>query len=390
MRMAGDAIRLAGDMTVAARRIGGSNEERNRFEHLALAFSDELEHELSANSIALQQHLAIEAFLDREDESTGSPDCERLLGNSATAMIAGLCDEFQMTLCALLHPTLRRWFEFAQFIEQVLYPQEIVELVFPDDLTLAVWARHAAVTDESTNGEISESWLARALGQFIPPQRVDLRTRPASRVWRRLMVQRGRELGIDLGFLADDDDLPSSVAAEFRVSLIVLLAIGQFAPCNSDDETRDLESAAAWRRSLESTEQCEQVIPPQSTPEIENTAGDVRSFADIFGVTIDENQKELSRRGQSPTSKFPTKGNCIEWQLAKRLLSAQETGTTVAELQKEWAEIGGKEAPSPRTIANKISTINRLMELIGLVAVRELHNGPWIIQSITPLSRSPD
>src|SRR5437660_323556 len=72
--IADTAILLAEDMTVTARQIGTSNDERNHLERLAVVFGQQLEQELSASAIALRQDIAIGAFLDREDESPGSPD----------------------------------------------------------------------------------------------------------------------------------------------------------------------------------------------------------------------------------------------------------------------------------------------------------------------------
>jgi len=389
--MADAAIRLAGDMTVAARRIGVSNEERNHFEYIAVALCQQLEEELSGSTIALQQSMAIEAFLDREDESAGSPDSERILGHSATAMIVAISEEFQTGLGASLHSPLRQWFESAQFIEQLLYPKEIVELAFPDNLLLAVWAPEITSADESINSNCSKSWIGGALGRFIPPQHVNLRSSPASRIWRMLTIQRGRELGIKgLESLEKDGDFISRESAVERVFRAVLATADErFAASDPTDKTPDWESTEERNSSAAASQKCEQTVG-RSTSEAPSTAREAPCFAYVFGVTIDENKQELSRRGQKNIAKFPRKGNCIEWQLAKWLISAKQKGMTVGELQDEWPEFGGKKSPSPRTIANMITAVNRLFELIGLEAIREMHNGPWIITSITSPSRTPD
>jgi len=294
MRMAGTAIRLTGDMTIAARRIGNSNEERNYFEHLALAFSHQLEHELSATSIALRQNLAIEAFLDREDESTGSPDSERVLGHSATAMIVAVCEEFRMSLSASMQSLHRQWFEFAQFIEELLYPKAIVKLVFPDDLSQAVWATGNAASDGPINGECSDSWISGALGIFIPPHDVDLRSSPASRIWRMLTIQRGRELGIKgLESLEKDGDFISRESAVERVFRAVLAtAVERFAASDPTDKTPDWESMEERDASAAAFQKGEQTAG-RSTSEAPSTAREAPCFADVFGVTIDETNKSF-------------------------------------------------------------------------------------------------
>jgi hypothetical protein len=172
------ALQLAGDLVLAAREIGADLDERNYFESLAARLEDQLRLELSPSTMMCRHYQAIQIHWSCEDidEASRSPFLERMLGRWATAMIVASCAEFRMALCLSLATVQRHWFELGEFVEQSLSPVALVDMAFPDDPTLVAWGAADVARNGTVNGELSRNWLCAALGRYVPPQDVNLRT----------------------------------------------------------------------------------------------------------------------------------------------------------------------------------------------------------------------
>jgi hypothetical protein len=208
-----------------------------------------------------------------------------------------------------------------------------------------------------------------------------------------LTFRRALELGIDgLEFLHDEREPMNREVAVERCFEAFFAAIEE--PCPTTDvvsgrqdlSLRGVETAA----TLGDRQEPSSTIFEPPTDRNNGSAIGYRTFAEAYDLVIDENKKMISRAGQNSEAAFPRNDRCLEWQLAKALLNAGTVGTTVPVMQERWADFGGLGVPQKGTIANRISAVNRRLELIGLAAARDEHNGPWIIVPITTATRISD
>ncbi|HEX5102633.1 MAG TPA: hypothetical protein VFV87_02405, partial [Pirellulaceae bacterium] len=358
------ALRTAGDLCAVVRRIGASAEERYELEALAVRFLLDIRRELAPTTIRSRRECAIRLVMDDgDDELQGSPFDERSIGNLAIAMVDAICAEFLIVLSAALPTEFLAWLDIALHLQTTLYPQYLVELVFPESSQL-VYSPSVDPVEAGVGG----SWLSTALPSYTVPQRIDLGSEILDYGWLQLTIQRYRELNVML-----PDNLRHVESAVTRLAAVESLftaidnriggppdnaVLPKFAECAVRSETAARHCSGSGEVS-----KCQQTL------------------ARVFRVSIDEQRKILSRdRRETP---FP-KGNSFLWQLAAFLLSATE-GRTTAAIREKWKEIGGKSAnPCSRTIENNVSRVNLLLEPLRLEAGRPKHNGPWTIIDLSP------